>query len=67
MTDYEPSWARIMLAVRSAMLAIPGRARMALQLDDNQTEGLRKLIHDALKAAAGDTAPPIEGQERGAA
>lgn len=67
MSDYEPSWARIMTAIRNAMLAVPGRARLTIGLDANQAEALRKLIHDALRAAAGDSAPPIPEQERGAA
>jgi phage terminase Nu1 subunit (DNA packaging protein) len=48
-SDIAPAWARVVLAVRAAMLAIPGRARLALVLSAEQAEAqkvnLRCVAH----------------------
>ena len=67
LTDVEPGWARHTMMIRTAILSIPGKARVALLLSAEQTEQLRKIVHETLTAVATGAAPPIEGQERGAA
>jgi hypothetical protein len=54
----QPVWASIVIATRNAMLSIPGRARMALQLTGGQTEALDKIIKETLRAVAMTEVPP---------
>jgi phage terminase Nu1 subunit (DNA packaging protein) len=57
-----PNWARVMRAVRSAMLAVPGKARFRLQhLTPHDAEIILEIIRDQLEAAAGldDEPPPV--------
>ena len=58
-----PAWARVVRAIRSAMLAIPGEARFRLQhLTPRDAEVLNESIRDQLTAAAlPDEPPPING------
>ena len=63
-----PAWARVMRAVRCAMLAVPGKARFRLQhLTPHDAEILNEIIRDQLEAAAGfdDKPPPVEGIDAG--
>src|SRR3984893_17204725 len=54
-----PAWARVVRAIRSAMLAIPGEARFRLQhLTPRDTEVLNEIIRDQLTAAALTDQPP---------
>jgi phage terminase Nu1 subunit (DNA packaging protein) len=57
-----PAWARVVRAIRSAMLAVPGKARFRLQhLTPRDAEVLNEIIRDQLTAAAlTDEPPPIE-------
>jgi phage terminase Nu1 subunit (DNA packaging protein) len=57
-----PAWARVVRAIRSAMLAVPGKARFRLQhLSPRDAEVLNEIIRDQLTAAAlTDEPPPIE-------
>jgi phage terminase Nu1 subunit (DNA packaging protein) len=56
------SWDRILRAVRSAVLAIPGRARFALpHLSAADAETISRICRDQLEAAAlGDNPPAID-------
>ena len=56
------SWDRILRAVRSAVLAIPGRARFALpHLTAMDAEAIGQICRDQLEAAAlSDTPPAID-------
>jgi phage terminase Nu1 subunit (DNA packaging protein) len=58
-----PAWARVVRAIRSAMLAVPGKARFRLQhLTPRDAEVLNEIIRDQLTAAAlTDEPPPING------
>jgi phage terminase Nu1 subunit (DNA packaging protein) len=57
-----PAWARVVRAIRSAMLAVPGKARFRLQhLTPRDAEVIGEIIRDQLEAAAlTDEPPPIE-------
>jgi len=57
-----PAWARVVRAIRSAMLAVPGKARFRLQhLTPRDAEVINEIIRDQLTAAAlTDEPPPIE-------
>jgi len=57
-----PAWARVVRAIRSAMLAVPGKARFRLQhLTPRDAEVLNEIIRDQLEAAVlTDQPPPIE-------
>ena len=59
----EPAWARVVRAVRSAMLAVPGRARFQLpHLTAHDAEVLAEIVRGQLEAAAlSDKPPPAEG------
>jgi phage terminase Nu1 subunit (DNA packaging protein) len=58
-----PAWARVVRAIRSSMMAVPGKARFRLQhLTPRDAEVLNEIIRDQLTAAAlTDEPPPIEG------
>jgi phage terminase Nu1 subunit (DNA packaging protein) len=58
-----PAWARVVRAIRSAMLAVPGKARFRLQhLTPRDAEVLNEIVRDQLTAAAlTDEPPPING------
>ena len=58
-----PAWARVVRAIRSAMLAVPGKARFRLQhLTPRDAEVLNEVIRDQLTAATlTDEPPPING------
>jgi phage terminase Nu1 subunit (DNA packaging protein) len=51
-SDIRPAWARSILSIRAAMLALPGKARIMLGLDSQEAKTLTDLVHDVLKAAA---------------
>jgi phage terminase Nu1 subunit (DNA packaging protein) len=54
-----PAWARVVRAIRSAMLAVPGKARFRLQhLTPRDAEVLNEIIRDQLTAAALTDEPP---------
>jgi phage terminase Nu1 subunit (DNA packaging protein) len=54
-----PAWARVVRAIRSAMLAIPGEARFRLQhLTPCDAEVIGEIIRDQLEAAALTDQPP---------
>lgn len=58
-----PAWARVMRAIRTAMLAVPSSARFRLQhLTPRDGEIILEIIRDQLEAAAGldDEPPAIE-------
>jgi len=61
--EIAPAWARVVRAVRSAMLAVPGRARFALpHLTVHDGEVLAEIVRDQLEAAAlADKPPQVEG------
>jgi phage terminase Nu1 subunit (DNA packaging protein) len=52
--EIEPVWSRIVLGIRQAMLAIPGKARIVMGLDRDEAMVLTGLVRDALKTAAAD-------------
>ena len=52
--EIEPVWSRIVLGIRQAMLAIPGKARIVMGLDREEAMVLTGLVRDALKTAAAD-------------
>ncbi len=56
--DLAPAWSRVVLSVRAAMLALPNKARMAMDLDDQETEALMELVRGALTEAAFSKNPP---------
>jgi phage terminase Nu1 subunit (DNA packaging protein) len=57
--DIAPAWARVVRAVRSAMLAVPGKARFRLQhLTPRDAEVVGEIIRDQLEAAALTDQPP---------
>ena len=64
-----PAWARVVRAIRSAMLAIPGEARFRLQhLTPRDAEVIGEIIRDQLEAAAlTDQPPAINGDAHAAA
>jgi phage terminase Nu1 subunit (DNA packaging protein) len=64
-----PAWARVVRAIRSAMLAIPGEARFRLQhLTPRDAEIIGEIIRDQLEAAAlTDQPPAINGDAHAAA
>jgi phage terminase Nu1 subunit (DNA packaging protein) len=64
-----PAWARVVRAIRSAMLAIPGEARFRLQhLTPRDAEIIGEIIRDQLEAAAlTDQPPAINGDSHAAA
>jgi phage terminase Nu1 subunit (DNA packaging protein) len=64
-----PAWARVVRAVRSAMLAVPGKARFRLQhLTPRDAEIIGEIIRDQLEAAAlTDQPPTINGDAHAAA
>jgi phage terminase Nu1 subunit (DNA packaging protein) len=54
-----PAWARVVRAIRSAMLAVPGKARFRLQqLTLRDAEVIGEIIRDQLEAAALTDQPP---------
>ena len=54
-----PAWARVVRAIRSAMLAVPGKARFLLQhLTPRDAEVIGEIIRDQLEAAALTDQPP---------
>jgi phage terminase Nu1 subunit (DNA packaging protein) len=54
-----PAWARVVRAIRSAMLAVPGKARFRLQhLTPRDAEVIGEIIRDQLEAAALTDQPP---------
>jgi phage terminase Nu1 subunit (DNA packaging protein) len=54
-----PAWARAVRAIRSAMLAVPGKARFRLQhLTPRDEEVIGEIIRDELEAAALTDQPP---------
>src|ERR1700731_383108 len=54
-----PAWARVVRAIRSAMLAVPGKARFRLQhLTPRDEEVIGEIIRDQLEAAALTDQPP---------
>jgi phage terminase Nu1 subunit (DNA packaging protein) len=57
-----PAWARVVRAIRSSMMAVPGKARFRLQhLTPRDAEVIGEIIRDQLTAAAlTDEPPPIE-------
>jgi len=58
-----PAWARVVRAIRSAMMAVPGKARFRLQhLTSRDAEVIGEIIRDQLEAAAlRDQPPAISG------
>ena len=58
-----PAWARVVRAIRSAMMAVPGEARFRLQhLTPRDAEVIGEIIRDQLEAAAlRDQPPAISG------
>lgn len=64
-----PAWARVVRAIRSAMLAIPGEARFRLQhLTPRDAEVIGEIVRDQLEAAAlTDQPPAINGVAHAAA
>jgi len=64
-----PAWARVVRAIRSAMLAVPGKARFRLQhLTPRDAEVIGEIIRDQLEAAAlTDQPPTINGDAHAAA
>jgi phage terminase Nu1 subunit (DNA packaging protein) len=55
-----PAWARVVRAIRSAMLAVPGKARFRLQyLSPRDAEVIGEIIRDQLKTAALTDQPPV--------
>jgi phage terminase Nu1 subunit (DNA packaging protein) len=64
-----PAWARVVRAIRSAMLAIPGEARFRLHhLTPRDAEVIGEIIRDQLEAAAlTDQPPAINGDAHAAA
>jgi phage terminase Nu1 subunit (DNA packaging protein) len=64
-----PAWLRVVRAIRSAMLAIPGEARFRLQhLTPRDAEVIGEIIRDQLEAAAlTDQPPAINGDAHAAA
>jgi phage terminase Nu1 subunit (DNA packaging protein) len=57
--DIHPAWSRVILAVRSAILAIPTIARMRLQLSERDATGLTEIIREQLTAASLTDIPPM--------
>ncbi len=54
-----PAWARVVRAICSAMLAVPGKARFRLQhLTPRDAEVIGEIIRDQLEAAALTDQPP---------
>lgn len=53
------AWARVILAVRSAILAIPTIARLRMQLSEEQAEQLTQIIREQLTAASLTEIPPM--------
>jgi len=54
-----PAWARVVRAIRSARLAVPGKARFRLQhLTPRDAEVINEIIRDQLTAAALTDEPP---------
>jgi len=64
-----PAWARVVRAIRSAMLAVPGKARFRLQhLTPRDAEVIGEIIRDQLEAAPlTDQPPAINGDAHAAA
>ena len=64
-----PAWARVVRAIRSSMMAVPGKARFRLQhLTPRDAEVLNEIIRDQLAAAAlTDEPPAINGDAHAAA
>jgi phage terminase Nu1 subunit (DNA packaging protein) len=64
-----PAWARVVRAIRSAMLAIPVEARFRVQhLTPRDAEVIGEIIRDQLEAAAlTDQPPAINGDAHAAA
>jgi phage terminase Nu1 subunit (DNA packaging protein) len=60
--DVAPAWARVVRAVRAAMLAVPGKARFALpHLTAFDEETLEQIVRQQLEdAALADTPPEID-------
>jgi phage terminase Nu1 subunit (DNA packaging protein) len=57
--DIQPAWARVILAVRSAILAIPTIARLRMGLSEKQAEALMDIIREQLTAASLTDIPPM--------
>jgi len=54
-----PAWARVVRAIRSAMLAIPGEARFRLQhLTPRDAEVIGEIVRDQLESAPLTDQPP---------
>jgi phage terminase Nu1 subunit (DNA packaging protein) len=54
-----PAWARVVRAIRSSMMAVPGKARFRLQhLTPRDAEVIGEIIRDQLEAAALTDQPP---------
>jgi phage terminase Nu1 subunit (DNA packaging protein) len=57
--DIQPAWSGVILAVRSAILAIPTIARLRLQLSERDAGGLTEIIREQLTAASLTDIPPM--------
>jgi phage terminase Nu1 subunit (DNA packaging protein) len=51
--DIEPAWARMMIAIRTALIAVPEKLRLKMPtLAKSQIEIIKREIHAAMKVAA---------------
>lgn len=56
-----PAWARVVRAVRSSMMAVPGKVRFRLpHLTPRDAEVIGEVIRDQLKSAALEKDPPAQ-------